>query len=99
MDEVEYDLAKHLRNIALRGFGFDVAARIFEGLVLEWPDERYDYGEDRLIVLGMVDGRVLAVVYTWRGIKRRIISARKADKDERETYRQAVVREGIAEQD
>jgi uncharacterized protein len=94
MPEVEYDLEKHLRNIEERGLGFDIAAEIFEGLVLEWPDERFDYGEDRFIALGMVDGRVLVVVYTWRGERRRIISARKADKDERETYGKALARYG-----
>jgi uncharacterized DUF497 family protein len=51
---------------------------IFEGPTLEWPDERRDYGEDRVITLGAVDDDVLVVVYTDRGTVRRIISARPA---------------------
>jgi len=99
MEQFEYDLEKDQRNVKERGFGFEIAAGIFENLVLEWPDTRRDYGEDRFIALGIVDNRVLVVVYTWRGNKRRIISARKADRNERETYGEALARHGPTEWD
>jgi uncharacterized DUF497 family protein len=49
-------------------------------------DARRDYGEPRFRVLGVVDGRILFVVYTWRGGVCRLISARKADARERRRY-------------
>ena len=81
--DVEWDEEKSVLNLARRGFGFDFAARIFEGPVIEWPDDRRDYGEERIIALGCVDGEWLVVVYTWRGEARRIISARMASRKER----------------
>ena len=65
-----WDSAKHDRNVRERGFGFDVAARIFNGRVVE-------------IEVGEAEGIVFVVVYTDRGDVRCIISARQADKKER----------------
>lgn len=90
LEEFEWDEAKNVRNIEKHGVSFELAARIFEGPILEAPDDRRDYGEDRLIALDAVEGRVLAIVYTWRDERRRIISARKGNKDEREAYWQSV---------
>src|SRR5215217_1344526 len=45
-------------------------------LRLEHPDTRHDYGEERVNVIGTVDGYVLHVTYTMRGQVGRIISAR-----------------------
>jgi uncharacterized DUF497 family protein len=81
--DFEWDEAKSALNLARRGFGFDFAARIFEGPVTEYADDRRDYGEPRMIALGCVDGEWLVVVYTWRGEMCRIISARKASRKER----------------
>ncbi len=50
---------------------------------------RRDYGERRLVSIGEIDGEVFAIVYTWRGANRRIISARRARRRERDAYRQA----------
>ncbi len=43
-------------------------------------DRRRDYGENRYRLLGMIDGRAYAVVYTMRLSAIRIISARKANR-------------------
>lgn len=80
----EWDEAKHRANLALRGVGFDFAARVFEGAVIEWCDVRRDYGEVRIVALGKVEGIALVVVYTMRGTVRRIISARLAKRRERQ---------------
>src|SRR3712207_6922479 len=45
---------------------FVAASRIFDGPVVERPDDRKDYGERRMVAYGIADGRVLAVVYTDR---------------------------------
>ncbi|EJW12917.1 Uncharacterized protein (DUF497) superfamily [Rhodovulum sp. PH10] len=53
---------------------------------VERLDDREDYGEDRYSLIGMVDGRVLHVVYTVREGRYRIISARGATSNERRRY-------------
>ncbi|MFN7963261.1 MAG: BrnT family toxin [Thermoanaerobaculia bacterium] len=54
---------------------------------LEEIDRRFDYGEERFRVLGRVSGRVLLVIATPRGEGTlRIISARRATRDEQERY-------------
>jgi uncharacterized DUF497 family protein len=62
--EFEWDPAKHERNLRTRGIGFDEAALIFEGEVIEWPDTRTDYGEVRLNAIGEANGKVLRIAYT-----------------------------------
>jgi uncharacterized protein len=81
--EFEWDEDKHHRNSSERGFGFDFAALIFDGLVIEKTDNRGDYGEMRILAIGEAEGVVLAVIYTDREDVRRIISARRASKKER----------------
>lgn len=83
----EWDAAKAARNEADHGVTFDVATLVFaDPFALEWRDDREDYGEDRYVLLGMVDGRVLYVAYTMRGDAIRIISARGAEPNERRRY-------------
>lgn len=83
----EWDEGKSSATLTARGFDFDFATRIFEGDVVEEYDERREYGERRVLAVGQVEGQVLTVVYTWRGDRRRIISARRANRREREEYR------------
>ncbi len=84
----EWDAAKNAANVTKRGIHFEDAARIFEGPVLEQIDIRRDYGEERIIAFGEVDGDELAIVYTMRRGRRRIISARRAHSRERKAYRE-----------
>lgn len=71
---------------------FEVVARVFlDPNRIEAYDDRTDYGEDRWITIGMVDPVILVVVYTIRGEKDqvvRLISARKANGEERRKYHQ-----------
>ena len=55
-------------------------------LSIEWLDDREDYGEDRYVIIGMVDNRLLYVAYAMRGEAIRIISARGAELHERRQY-------------
>jgi uncharacterized protein len=87
----DFDPSKSEKNERERGFGFLYAARVFLGPTVERPDNRFDYGEERIVALGRADEFVLAVVYTWRsdedGLPMRwIISARKANRKERLKY-------------
>jgi hypothetical protein len=85
----EWDPAKARDHLEKQGVDFEDAIRIFEGPTLEREETRRDYGEPRIQALGKVDDAVLFVVYTPRGIARRIISARGANRYERKAYRQA----------
>jgi uncharacterized protein len=61
-------------------------ARIFSNPVLEWIDTRHNYGEKRIISIGFTEEDYFVVVSTRRGERRRIISAWKAGRDEKEKY-------------
>ena len=66
---------------------FLTAAAIFANGVFECIDERFDYGEVRIVAFGRVGMEVFRVVYTMRGENIvRIISAQKASRDDRENY-------------
>jgi uncharacterized DUF497 family protein len=52
----DWDPAKDEWNRQERGFGFDLAALIFEDDTIEWPDDRRDYGETRVRAIGEADG-------------------------------------------
>jgi hypothetical protein len=99
MAEFEWDSRKEAENIRERGIDFIVGSLIWDSPVYERVDARQDYGEIRLVGFGDVEGDVLAVVYTWRGIKRRIISVRKADRRERRLYREEIQKARGSESD
>jgi hypothetical protein len=82
----EWDEAKSRRTLSERGFGFDYAARIFLGPILEKQDARRDYGEVRMRAIGQVGDDVPFVVYTDRSNARHIISARLASRKERKSW-------------
>ena len=82
-----WSLAKNRRNTTRHGIAFEDAARIFEGPTLEQVDDRFDYGEIRVYAIGIVNGLEITVIYTdVSREERRIISAWRAERHERETY-------------
>lgn len=83
---VEWDDEKNKKNFKKHKIAFQDAARIFlDDNRIEIFDELHSYYEDRIKVIGIVD-EILTVIYTERGEKYRIISARYADKYEKEEY-------------
>ena len=84
----EWDQEKSDATFVERGIAFEAAAEVFEGDYVEHEDLRRDYGERRLIVTGKVQGVFVSVVWTPRGQRRRIISARPASARERREYRE-----------
>jgi uncharacterized DUF497 family protein len=60
---------------------------MFDGPIIEEEDLRKDYGENRIVATGKIDDGVFVAIYTWRGRRRRIISARPASRRERDDYR------------
>ena len=86
----EWDPAKRIANLRQHGVDFQAATKMFAGPDLERPDDRFDYGEVRWIAIGIVSATEFTVCYTDRGESRRIISARKANNDEREAFYRAL---------
>ena len=82
----EWDERKRESNLLIHKVDFIDVLSIFDGATLEIVDDRFNYGESRIRCLGEIEGRVYVVVLTWRGVDRRIISARKANARERRTY-------------
>ena len=91
-----WDPRKSDINLLERGFDFAFATLVFDGPTLEREDQRTDYGERRVIAVGLADGLHLTVVYTdrlgGRETLRRIISARRSNRRERRAYDQAIDR-------
>lgn len=84
--EFEWDEIKNFKNIEKHGIDFTDAALIFEYPVMEFEDNRKDYGEKRFCAIGILKGLEIAVVYTKRGQRIRLISARRAHSHERKHY-------------
>ena len=84
---VTYDESK--RQINLRKHGIDLAfvESIFDYPMLTRTDTRVDYGEERLVSLGLLHSEVVVLVWTERVAGAHFISCRKAEKHERETYK------------
>jgi uncharacterized DUF497 family protein len=85
--EFEWDEAKSERNRIERGLPFDLAEALFNGPLVERTDDRRDYGEVRVQVIGQIGTSILVCVYTDRDGVRRIISLRDANRRERNAYR------------
>jgi len=82
----EWDPNKSDKNLSERGFSFADAEQVFEGPCVTFEDTRFDYGEPRFITFGLLDERMVVIAHTPRGEKTRIISMRKANDREKETY-------------
>ena len=85
----EWDDNKNRRNIKKHGIDFDTAARVFQDESRgEYYDEAHSADEDRYITIGEVGGMaiIVTVSYTERGEAIRMISARKATRQERNRY-------------
>ena len=82
----EWDSEKAKINKKKHGITFETAARVFlDENSYDDFDELHSNFEDRIKIVGRV-GKILAVIYTEREDRNRIISARQADKDEEEQY-------------
>lgn len=83
----EWDKAKARSNYKKQGVTFDFAKGVFEdAFAVEFIDDRVEYGEERFVIIGMVEGHIIYVAYTEREDRIRMISARRATKYEQEAY-------------
>lgn len=83
-DGFEWDYDKQVSNLEKHFIDFRDAVRIFDGPVVYAP--RIGCGELRVAATGEVEGVAMTVVYTVRGKRFRIISARAARDKEYEAY-------------
>ena len=82
----EWDENKRVANLAKHGVDFEEAERFDWSLAIEAIDDRTDYGEVRWVALGPIGDRLHVLTYTVRGENIRLISLRKANERERESY-------------
>ncbi|MGF1500087.1 MAG: BrnT family toxin [Elainellaceae cyanobacterium] len=82
----QWNRDKAAANLRKHGIDFADAVSVFsDDLAITIPDERFD--KERFVTIGVdAFGRFLVVVYTMRGSEVRIISARKATRQERQQY-------------
>ena len=86
----EWDERKNQANIKKHGLDFGDAYKVFEYPLLANLDDREEYGENRWTGIGLMDMRVVAIVFTEPEEDTiRVISFRKATNSERKRYEQA----------
>ena len=87
---VTFDPSKDAANLAKHGVSLTEAAGFEWGTAVMWPDTRRDYGEARMVALGYIGLRIMALVFVDRPpeqpTERRIISLRKANSREVKRY-------------
>ncbi|MCY4248819.1 MAG: BrnT family toxin [Rhodobacteraceae bacterium] len=83
-DQFEWDENKRLINLEKHRIDFRGAIRIFEQPSVHVPSGYW--GEERWITIGELNGWMIMVVWTWRGSRKRIISARRLKEDEQRRY-------------
>ncbi|RMB28474.1 hypothetical protein C8J47_2694 [Sphingomonas sp. PP-F2F-G114-C0414] len=84
--EISFDPVKHAWTLAERGLDFADAGKVFAGTVFEFEDERGAYSERRYSTIGMLEGRMVVVIWVDAEDGRRVISMRKANARERTRF-------------
>lgn len=84
--KITFDPAKREWTLRERGLDFLDADKVFDGLKLEFPDERRNYGELRMITVGYLRRRMVTVCWTPRGNARHVFSMRKVNDREKAKY-------------
>ncbi|OIQ00106.1 MAG: hypothetical protein AUK55_02120 [Syntrophobacteraceae bacterium CG2_30_61_12] len=81
-----WDENKRRANLLKHGFDFLDAIKVFGGITRTFEDDRFDYGEQRFITLGLVRSTVTVIAHTENDNEIRIISMRKATRHEQEIF-------------
>ena len=85
---MEFSWSEAKRNLKLKNQGLDFvdAPRVFEGVTFAFEDDRFTYGEQRFVTLGLLAGIPVSIVHTENEYEIRIISFRKATRRETQIY-------------
>jgi uncharacterized DUF497 family protein len=81
-----WDEAKRRTNLRKHGLDFVDAPTVFTGPTFTFEDDRFAYGEQRFITLGLLRGRVVVIAHTEYADEVHIISMREGTKREQTTY-------------
>ena len=85
--DFEWDEEKNVKNIRKHKINFELAKKVFfDPKRFEIIDKKHSLNEERLKTVGFSGVALLSVIFTERDDSVRIISARKAEKDEEEEY-------------
>jgi uncharacterized protein len=84
--DIEYDPEKEAANRSEHGVPLAFGAVVLGNCIGEVEDERLDYGEIRKNAFGLVEGRLFVCTYTMRNETYRLISVRKASRQEQRTW-------------
>jgi len=84
--KITFDPVRRAVTLAERGLDFEDDADLFLGDTLDFPDDRQDYGELRMVTVGHLNRRMMIVVWTPRGNARHVISMRKANAREKARF-------------
>ena len=88
--EFTWSETKRATNIKDHGLDFIDAQSVFEGMTYTFEDDRFSYGEQRFVTLGLLAGITVSVVHTENEHEIRFISFRKATKRESQIYFDAI---------
>jgi hypothetical protein len=84
--EFTWSKAKRTANLKAHGLDFVDAPLVFDGLTFTFEDDRFSYGEQRFVTLGLLAGTPVSIVHTETEHEIRIISFRKATQREAQIY-------------
>jgi uncharacterized DUF497 family protein len=84
----EWDDEKNRKNLAKHGLSFEDAEHVFAGPCVTFEDDRFAYGEERLITLGLLAAHLVVIAHSPRDESTRIISMRKGNRREQKVYQE-----------
>ncbi len=85
---MEFTWREAKRNLNLKRHGLDFvdAPKVFEGSTFTFEDDRFPYGEQRFVTLGLLAGIPVSIVHTENEHEIHVISFRKATRRETQIY-------------
>ena len=84
--EFTWSETKRAANLKAHGLDFVDAPRVFEGLTFTFEDDRFSYGEQRFVTLGLLAGFPVSILHTESDHEIRVISFRKATNRETDIF-------------
>jgi uncharacterized DUF497 family protein len=84
-----WDKARRLANLAKHGLDFAEAESVFRSVTFSFEDDRFEYGENQFITIGLLGSVVVVMAHTEQDDEIRIISMRRATGSEQRLYYRA----------
>jgi uncharacterized DUF497 family protein len=84
--EFTWSATKRATNLKSHGLDFVDVPRVFDAVTFTFEDDRFSYGEQRFITLGLLAGIPVSIVHTENEHEIRVISFRKATRNEAKIY-------------